>query len=96
MFRLQYEDSKFWGKKSDKAGYVHSFTVNRNLSGKGIGYLILEKIKERLKTKKIRILRLDCGSDIAGLCKYYEKYGFKKVGATEVYDNKLTLYELKF
>lgn len=94
MFRLQYEDEYFWGKRDEKAGYIHSFTVIRNLSGKGIGYLILDKIKEFLKNKNINILRLDCGSDIKDLCNYYEKYGFKKVGTAEVYDDKLTLYEL--
>lgn len=94
MFRLQYEDEPFWGKRYEKAGYIHSFTVKRELSGKGIGYLILDKIKKFLKDKNINIIRLDCGSDIIGLCNYYEKYGFKSVGTVEVHNNKTTLYEL--
>ena len=45
MFRFQYEDELFLGKRNDNAAYIHSFTIKRNISGNGIGYLILNKIK---------------------------------------------------
>jgi len=95
MYRLQLSDEIFWGKRNDKAGYVHSFTTNRNYSGKGMGYLILKAIEEDLAEKNFDYLRLDCSPDIAGLCKYYENYGFEPKEIVEIQDFKVRLYEKK-
>lgn len=51
-------------------------TGTNQYRGKSIGKLILYDIEEMLYEKGITILRLDCGTKIDGLCKYYEKYGF--------------------
>ncbi|MCL1901109.1 MAG: GNAT family N-acetyltransferase [Firmicutes bacterium] len=80
MYRLQYNDEMFWGQQNIKAGYIHSFTTNRKYKGKGIGIKILQLIEKKLSDKGVDFLRLDCSPDIKGLCKYYESYGFRRIG----------------
>ena len=93
MFRLQFEDEIFWGKRSDKAGYIHSFTTSRALKGKQIGYSILHMIEQSLFDKEIHLLRLDCSPTIDKLCKYYEDFGFVAQGTVTVLGENLQLYE---
>lgn len=93
MFRLQFEDEVFWGKNNDKAGYIHSFTIDRNFKGNQIGYSVLCSIEELLSKINFRILRLDCSPDIRRLCKYYEDFGFIQRGIITVHNEKLQLYE---
>ena len=93
MYRLQFEDEFFWGKNNDKAAYIHSFTTRRDMAGKGIGKLILDVIEKQSKSSGIVYLRLDCSPEIAGLCKYYESYGFVRVKEVVVYGQTLRLYE---
>ena len=95
MFRLQYEDELFWGKRTDLSGYIHSFTTKRMYKGKGIGKLILNDIEKMLYEKGVTILRLDCGTKIDGLCKYYEKYGFEPKSEICLHGETLKLYEKK-
>jgi len=95
MYRLQYSDEMFWGKQNDKAGYIHSFTTNRDFKGQGIGDLILNMIEEELAGQGFEYLRLDCSSDIEGLCAYYENYGFEPKEIIYLYGEKLRLYEKK-
>lgn len=95
MYRLQYSDEEFWGKRNDKAGYIHSFTTNRDYAGKGIGNFILQSIEKELAQNGVNYLRLDCSPDVEGLCKYYESYGFKPKETVFVHGEKLRLYEKK-
>jgi hypothetical protein len=32
-FRLKWQDPMFWGNREDAAGYIHSFTISRDLAG---------------------------------------------------------------
>ncbi|MBP7175541.1 MAG: GNAT family N-acetyltransferase [Thermoclostridium sp.] len=96
MFRLQYSDEFFWGKKDDKAGYIHSFTTVRALKGKGIGKAILNHIQNSLIDQGIDFLRLDCSSNVEGLCRYYESNGFKPSGTVSLFGDTLMLYEKEF
>jgi GNAT superfamily N-acetyltransferase len=91
-FRLQWQDEMMWGKRQDNAGYVHSFTVSRELAGKGYGYRILKMIEQLCQENGKNLLRLDCGSEIPGIRKYYEGFGFKAVGEVTCY-GRYILYE---
>lgn len=93
MFRLQDEDELFWGKRTELSGYIHSFTTKRMYNGKGIGKLILNDVELMLKDKGVTLLRLDCGSRIDGLCKYYENYGFEAINEICLFGETLKLYE---
>jgi N-acetylglutamate synthase-like GNAT family acetyltransferase len=92
-FRLQWEDPLFWGNQEYNAGYIHSFTISRNLAGQGIGRRVLDLIEFHCRQNEKELLRLDCGVDIKGLRKYYEQYGFKPVGEVTVLGERLVLYE---
>ena len=92
-FRLQWQDELFWGEQADNAGYIHSFTISRCLAGQGKGKQVLGLIELMCRAHGKRYLRLDCGKNISGLCRYYEAYGFQNVGETIVRGEVLTLYE---
>jgi ribosomal protein S18 acetylase RimI-like enzyme len=91
--RVQRSDEMFWGPDAVAAGYVHSFTVHRSLSGRGIGRAALDMLADELATQGAALLRLDCGVDVAGLRRYYEQCGFVAVGQTVVDGEDLVLYE---
>jgi len=92
-FRLQWDDEIFWGRRNEPAGYLHSFTTVRTLAGQRWGERILALIEAHCVEAGKEYLRLDCGSQLTGLCNYYEANGFRKVGQTEVRGEILTLYE---
>ena len=93
MYRLQFEDEMFWGKRDDRAAYVHSFTTRRSLKGWGVGTDILRMIEAEGAASGIEFLRLDCSSENFGLCKYYEAFGFVPSGDIELFGERLRLYE---
>lgn len=92
-FRLQWQDPLFWGEQEDNAGYVHSFTISRELAGQGVGIEVLLFIESYCLENSKSLLRLDCGVDVRGLRKYYENLGFQAVGEVTVEGERLTLYE---
>jgi GNAT superfamily N-acetyltransferase len=92
-FRLQWQDPMFWGPQEPNAGYVHSFTVKRELTGQGIGYQLLDLIEAYCRLNGETILRLDCHADVPGIRKYYEKYGFQWVKDMVYAGFPTTLYE---
>lgn len=95
MFRLQWNDEQFWGIQEDDAGYIHSFTTDRNHQGEGLGRQILTMIEEMCKQNHKKYVRLDCGAHIESLCNYYEKAGFVSVGEVSLGRHQLRLYEKK-
>ncbi|MCL1963759.1 MAG: GNAT family N-acetyltransferase [Firmicutes bacterium] len=96
MYRLQYADEGYWGRRNDKAGYIHSLTTNRAYKGHGIGYAIVQRVEEDLAKKGFEYLRLDCSPD-EGICGYYERYGFAMKGSVSsaLHGRGLRLYEKK-
>ena len=70
-FRLQWQDPIFWGEQEDNAGYIHSFTISRDLAGQGIGVNTLYLIEAYCRKNKKSFFRLDCGADAKGLRNYY-------------------------
>lgn len=93
IFRLQWEDEIFWGKQDENSGYIHSFTIDRDFYGLGIGKQVLSRIEELCLDNNKHFLRLDCGINTPKLCKYYEDYGFQAVGEVVVGNEQLRLYE---
>ena len=92
-FRLQDEDSMFWGERDEKAGYVHSFAISRKLAGRRTGYKVLAAIEARCRENGKEYLRLDCGTHLDTLRAYYERFGFRFVGDVHLMNSNLTLYE---
>ena len=92
-FRLQDEDPMFWGACDEKAGYVHSFAISRNLAGRKTGYKVLAAIESYCREKEKEFLRLDCGTHLGTLRAYYERFGFSFVSDVHLMNSNLTLYE---
>jgi len=90
--RMQSRDP-FWGEGEDSAGYIHSFTIDRDLAGRGIGVEVLNLIQDYFREHGKKFFRLDCGTEVKGLRAYYERFGFKPVGEVTVKGERLTLYE---
>jgi hypothetical protein len=65
-FRLQWQDPMFWGQQPDNTGYIHSFTINRDLAGNGLGYRLLDMITDYCDKRAKKWLRLDCGGGCTG------------------------------
>lgn len=67
--------SKYEGKT---VGAIHEFAVDKAYQGHGIGHKLMDKCFEYLKdTGRIELW---VGEKNYGAIKFYEKYGFKKVG----------------
>lgn len=96
MFRLLLHDTLYWDKKGleSKVKYVHSLVVRPDFSGMGIGKAVMLKIIEDLKSEGVKKFRLDCDGSNPKLCKYYESYGFKKVGEKTTKYAINNLYEM--
>lgn len=94
-FRLQWTDENFWGYRDDASGYIHSFTIARHLAGQHIGKRALALIEDFCRQQGKTYLRLDCGSNVVNLCRYYEEYGFRSAGEKKIQGGILTLYEKK-
>jgi len=96
MFRLLEHDTLYWGEKGleNSIKYVHSLVVRPDFSGLGIGKIVMLKIIENLESEGVKKFRLDCDGSNPKLCKYYESYGFKKVGEKETKYAINNLYEM--
>lgn len=92
-FRLQDSDEVFWGPRPERAAYLHSFTVDREKAGSGLGAVVLGMVEAELHAADIGVLRLDCGVDVEGLRRHYESQGFAVVGEVVVDGEHLALYE---
>jgi ribosomal protein S18 acetylase RimI-like enzyme len=95
MFRLMSEDELYWGKQTQDARYIHSLVVRKQFSGQQIGQQIMQQIESNLIERNVFILRLDCNASSKGLCAYYEKLDFVKVGEKQMPHSLNHLYEKK-
>jgi ribosomal protein S18 acetylase RimI-like enzyme len=93
MFRLQWDDELFWGKQENDSGYIHSFTIDRDYYGQGLGKQVLLMIEDLCVKNNKHFLRLDCGVNVTGLCKYYSDFGFNSVGEVLIHNERLVLFE---
>ena len=96
MFRLLEMDTLYWDDKGVEKNtrYIHSLVVHPSYSGLGIGTAVILKIIDQLKHNKIKKLRLDCDGSNPRLCRYYEDYGFVKVGEKTTNYAVNNLYEM--
>lgn len=93
--RFEWEDAEFWPQDPAGGGYVHSLAVSDNAVGQGIGAKLLEWAQAHIATSGRPLIRLDCWSKNAPLCRYYEALGFRPCGIVEHRDYSPALYEKK-
>ena len=96
MFRLLKKDTLYWDEKGIEKNtrYIHSLVVLPSYSGQGVGTAVMLKIIDQLKQEKIEKFRLDCDGSNPRLCRYYEDYGFVKVGEKTTKYAVNNLYEM--
>ncbi len=93
MVRILDEDILYWGEQPEKAKYIHSLVIREKYNGKGLGASIIHKIEEQAKASGSEFLRLDADTKNTGLCGYYEKIGFQKVGIKKTPLSTNNLYQ---
>ena len=82
--RLTESDESIWGLDVGPALYVHKLTVRRTLKGRGFGTCLLKWAEQQAMIRELDILRLDCWSENARLCSFYEGHGFRRLGIVTV------------
>lgn len=92
VFLLKYEDPKFWNTY-DNAIYIHHLATDINY--KGLGKLMINKIKEIALKKGISYIRIDCVSKNKKLNDYYNSLGFILKGSGVINNYNYNLRELK-
>ncbi|KQC33166.1 hypothetical protein AAU57_07455 [Nonlabens sp. YIK11] len=92
-YRLMDVDLKYWGKKEESAYYIHSLVVDPDFKGQKIGSHLIHRIFQKALIAKKQFLRLDCDATNDGLCQYYERLGFEKVGQVQMELSLNALFE---
>lgn len=60
--------------------YVNWLLTSRRYSGRGVGALLIERVKAEAAERGVDLVRVDCWAGEDGnLVRVYEKYGFRKV-----------------
>jgi GNAT superfamily N-acetyltransferase len=90
---LQWEDLPFWGPRPPDAGYVHRLAVRRAFTGRGIGGAVLDWAAESTRGRGRPYLRLDCLRSATRLHRFYESFGFRRVGDVTVGGLECALFE---
>lgn len=99
-FIPEYEDIDWIvNAQSDEITVIHTFAVDSNFAGKGIGKEIFNQIKEEAILNNQKSIRIDIIDGNIGAQKVFEKFGFEYVDTVEVFHNivgleKFHLYEL--
>ncbi|MDV3104050.1 GNAT family N-acetyltransferase [Thermococcus waiotapuensis] len=73
--------SRYEGRK---VGAIHEFVVDKKFQGQGIGHKLMEKCLEYLGESSDRI-ELWVGEKNEGAMRFYEEYGFRKVGRSGIW-----------
>lgn len=99
-FNPEYEDIN-WNvsAKLDEITIIHTFAVDSNFAGKGIGKEIFRQIKENAIKNNQKTIRIDIINGNIGAQKVFEKLGFEYIGTVDVFHKavgleKFHLYEL--
>ncbi|CAN7305658.1 hypothetical protein ASF11_19645 [Acidovorax sp. Leaf76] len=77
---IQWDDATYWGPQPPVAGYLHGLAIHSACRGAGIGHGIIEWALRHVSAQGRGWLRLDCSAGNPGLCRYYERCGFVRVG----------------
>ncbi|NJE29768.1 GNAT family N-acetyltransferase [Thermococcus sp. 18S1] len=73
--------SKYEGRT---VGAVHEFVLDKKFQGHGIGHMLMEKCLRYLAERTDRV-ELWVGEKNEGAIRFYENYGFKKVGQSGIW-----------
>jgi GNAT superfamily N-acetyltransferase len=92
---VQESDGLFWPDAPEgESLFVHKLAAVRRLKGRGVAAAMLDRAKARAREQGKSYLRLDCAADRPKLCRFYEGYGFRRVGRGMVGPYDTAFYEL--
>jgi ribosomal protein S18 acetylase RimI-like enzyme len=94
MYRLQAQDLIYWGNMNDSSNYIHSLVVIDEYTGKQIGSTLIRYLIEKARNNNVSFFRLDCNASNIGLCNYYLRLGFQKVGEVLMPHSLNNLYQI--
>ena len=85
--------------QSDEITIIHTFAVDSNFTGKGIGKEIFNQIKENAIENYKKAIRVDIIDGNIGAQNVFEKFGFKYIDTVELFHKavgleKFHLYEI--
>ena len=90
---LQWEDVPFWGVRPPDAGYVHRLAVRRDRAGQNVGGRMLAWAEGEVRARGRGFVRLDCLKESSRLHRYYESFGFRRVGEVTQGGLECSLFE---
>jgi ribosomal protein S18 acetylase RimI-like enzyme len=90
--RMTWTDA-YWAHDLTPAGYIHGLAIRTRLHGQHLGEQLLSWAKDHVRRTDRTFLRLDCLTQNAALCHYYETRGFRFCGQIEDQDYRANLYE---
>lgn len=99
-FNPEYEGIDWTSNaKSDEITIIHTFAVDSDFSGRGIGKEIFNQIKKIAIENNHKSIRLDIIDGNIGAQRIFEAFGFEYVDTIEVFHNavglqKFHLYEI--
>jgi RimJ/RimL family protein N-acetyltransferase len=72
---------------------IHTFAVNSDFAGKGIGKEIFNEIKDNSLKNNQKTIRLDIINGNVGAQKVFEKFGFEYIDTVEIFHDIVGLEE---
>lgn len=100
-FTIRWQETTLWGDAGidGQAGYLHGFTVSRQVGGQGIGGVLMAWVEKQVAMRGRRCLRLNTAANNPGICGYYEHAGFRSCGVvphvlggmTQLYEREIPL-----
>ena len=92
---VQERDEFFWPDVVEGDSlFVHKLAAARRLKGQGAAVAMLNRARVMASEQERSYLRLDCAADRPKLCRFYEEYGFRRVGREMVGVYDTAFYEL--
>lgn len=85
-------DPDLWGDDATPATYIHSLMVDRSYAGQNLGGRMLKRVEELARSRGDRYVRLDAGSDLDGLQRWYDARGYERVATHSLTDTGRTFH----
>ena len=87
IWAITFSDEQIWEKRNkDSALYIHRIATNPKFRGNDFVTTIVNWVKEYVKLKNIKFIRLDTVGNNTKLIEHYKNAGFDFLGMFEIKD----------
>ena len=81
VFSVNYTDKIIWRHMDDGLSiYLHRIVVNPAFKGQKLFGLVLDWVKDHVKQKNLKNIRMDTWADNPNIIEYYKRFGFEVIG----------------